>query len=131
LAAIVASAAPLWRGELAGSWRLMPAIGAVLAIVIPAALLAVTATGRGTYRLARWPGLAPAAAVIAAGTVAAGDALMLVMFGTWAATATTVVWPVAGWAAVVSLTRLVAATAAAHHCAALARPTGPFPSPGT
>lgn len=86
VAAMAASGIPPWIGGLAGPWRLLPGVGVVLAVAVPAALLAVAATGRAGYRWgAARPRLAPAAAGIATGVCAAADAVMLAAVGVWLA----------------------------------------------
>jgi len=109
LAVLVTGGVPLGPELVDGPWRLMPAIGAVLAIVLPAALFAVAATGRSLPRFAGRPGAAVTAATAAAGCCAAGDVLMLGMFAAWAGAGAPVVWPVAGCALAVSVTRCVSA----------------------
>jgi hypothetical protein len=119
LAAIATSDAPPWHGTLAGPWRLMPALGGILALVIPAAVLALLATGgRASLWLSRWPRLAPMAAATAARGCGFGDVLMLTIFSAWIAAPSAVAWPVVGWAAAVSGTRLLLATAAVRRCGA-------------
>lgn len=123
LATFITSGVPMLHGELAGPWRAMPLIGLVLAVAVPAALLAYTAAGRAATRFVGRPRLAPAAAATAAGLCAVGDVVMLAMFGAWIVVAGrgfgTAAFVVGGFAAAVSLTRLVVASIAARRCLAV------------
>jgi hypothetical protein len=119
VAAAATSGGPVVTGRLDGAWRLMPAIGVVLAVVVPSALFAVAATGRALPRLAGHPALALSAAGAAAGACAAGDVVMVAMFGGWLWSGAAFVWPVALLAVGVSLGRCAVMARAGRRCAAI------------
>ncbi len=104
---------------LVGPMRVLPGIGVVLAVAVPAALLAATAAGRNVLRFGSRPRLATTAAAMAAGACALGDAVMLASFGAWLATTPrldALAYLLSGLAVTVSAIRLCAATLAVRHC---------------
>ena len=95
VAAMSASGTAPWGGGLAGPWRLLPWVGVVLAIAVPAAVLVLVLTGRAGHRWgAARPGLAPAAAGLATSACAVGDVVMLAAAGAWLlSTVVPAAWP--------------------------------------
>lgn len=117
LAALVASNAAPWRHGLTGVWLALPAVGVAVAVAALATLLVVAATGRAS----RWlplptrPTLAPAAAAAVGTAVIVADLMVLGMLtGQALAHPGTIAWIPAGFAAVVSVARLVLASRAAR-----------------
>ncbi len=123
LGAFAASAAPVWHGVAAGPWVAMPLFGALLAVVVPAATLALPYPRRLVPPARRWS--PQTCAVTAAAGCAAADALMMGMFTLWLVGHP----PVGTWTAAVlavgfSGTRLVLACRAAWVCRAAVTPVG-------
>lgn len=118
VAAMGASGIAPWDGGLAGPWRLLPGLGAALAVAVPAAMLVLAVTGRTGHRWGSTrPRLAPAAAVIATGACAVGDVVMLTAVGVWlGGTAAPTAWPVLAAAAGFSGIRCLLAGCAARRC---------------
>jgi hypothetical protein len=110
----------LFTGRLARGWAAAPLYGLILAIGIPAAVLAVVASGR----LERWqpdlPRLAPGAAAVGAAACVAGDLALLAMFAVSTSSIADTSWPVLWVAApLASLFRLAAAGRGARRCLAV------------
>jgi hypothetical protein len=111
--------APWWQPWLPGLWAGLPALGLVLLIGVPAAMLAVAATGR----LSRWlpadPRLAPTAAAAAA---LAGMTVDLALLGMLSAQVfiapRQLAWTPATAAAIASFIRLALAGRATRRCLA-------------
>jgi hypothetical protein len=109
-----------WRWPwLPGPWAVLPFLGLVLLIGIPAAVLAVAATGRPSRWLPTGPRFAPAAAAAAA---LAGMTVDLTLLGMLSAQALIAPGQLAGapafLAASASLTRLALAGPATRRCLA-------------
>lgn len=114
LAALVPPLWPLRPADLLGAH---PLYVGVLAIAIPAALLAVAATGPLGGRLPCRPVHAARAAVVAVAACATGDGLLLTtLVLTALSTPQALAWPTALLASAISIARLGLATRAAHHC---------------
>ncbi|MBW0126570.1 permease prefix domain 1-containing protein [Pseudonocardia oceani] len=108
---------PLWPPRPAEFLGAHPLYLAVLAVAVPAALVAITLTGPLGHRLAHHPAHAARAATFAATACVVGDALLLTTFAhTAVATPTALSWPTAPLAVAVSATRLVLAFRAARRC---------------
>jgi hypothetical protein len=108
---------PLWPPRPADLLSAHPLYVGVLAIAIPAALLAVAATGPLGRWLPRHPAHAARAAVVAVTACAAGDGLLLTtLVLTALSTPHTLAWSTALLAAAMSVARLGLATRAAHRC---------------
>jgi hypothetical protein len=120
VAAMAASGIAPWHSGLAGPWRSLPGMAAVLAVAVPAALLVLAVTSRSGYRWgAARPRLAPAAAGLATGACAVGDVVVLAAVGTWLiSTATPAVGPALVAAVVVSGVRCLLAGWASRRCLA-------------
>lgn len=117
VAAMATSGIAPWQHGLTGPWLLLPAVGVVVAVAVPAALLAVALTGRAGYRWgAAHPRWAPAAAGLATGACAVGDAVMLGAVGMWLISTPTPVGPVLAAAAVLSGCRFLLAGWASRRC---------------
>jgi hypothetical protein len=117
-----------WLGTLAlrglAAARPLPGLGGaaalfavVLAVAVPAAIVAVAVTGRLSRWLPSGPRVATAAAAVAAAACAAGDAALLLGLAVWVTGAAAPAWWVIP--AGVSLTRLVLAVRAARRCLAV------------
>ena len=119
-AAMATSGVAPWQSGLAGPWRVLPGVGVVLAVALPAALLVLAVAGRAGHRWgAARPQLAPTAAGLAAGACAVGDVVMLGAVGVWQlATAGPTVWSVLVVAAGFSGFRCLLAGCAARRCLA-------------
>jgi hypothetical protein len=102
-----------------GPWAGLPLLGLVLLVGIPAAVLAVLATGRLSRWLPTSPRLAPTAAAAAAMAGMTVDLALLGMLGAQALIAPSqLAWAPAILATGASLTRLALAAPAARHCLA-------------
>jgi hypothetical protein len=108
---------PLWPPRPADLLSAHPLYLAVLATAIPAALLAVAATGPLGRSLPLRPMHVPCLAAVAATACAAGDGLLLaaLVFGALSATQV-LAWQTALLAVAVSMARLAFATWAARRC---------------
>lgn len=116
---------PLWPPRPADLLDAHPLYLVVLAVAVPAAVLAVAVTGPLGHRLPNHPAHAARAAALAATACVAGDALLLTTLAyTTLITPATMAWPAALLAAAVSITRLGLATRAAHRCARVGLASG-------
>jgi hypothetical protein len=107
-----------WRWP-PGPWAGLPFVGLVLLIGIPAAVLAVAATGRLSRWLPSRPRLAPTAAAAAALAGMTVDLALLGMLGAQALIAPSqLAWAPATLAAAASLARLALAGGAVRRCVA-------------
>jgi hypothetical protein len=98
---------PLWPPRPADLLAAHPLYLAVLAVAIPAALLAIAATGPLGRRLPHHPAHAARAATVAATACVAGDGLLLATLALTAlSTPAALAWPTALLAAATSTTRL-------------------------
>lgn len=115
-AAWLASAGLLWPLR---PWPLlteMPLLVAVLAVAVPAAVLAAAAAGGATRWFPIGPSMAPTAALVATLACVAGDTMLLVILGhatLGGATPTATAWLAGG----LSAARLCAAAIASARCA--------------
>jgi hypothetical protein len=117
LAWLAAVVPPLWPPRPADLIGTHPTYLAVLAIAIPAALLAVAATGPLSRRLSDPVAHATRAATVAVIACVSGDVLLLAALGLAAISIpATLAWPTALLAAATSAARLSIATRAAHRC---------------
>ena len=111
------SASALWPPSPDDLLGAHPLYLAVLATSVPAALLAVAATGPLGRRLALWPAQIARLTAVAVITCAAGDGLLLATLVRIAvSTPHVLAWPTAVFAAAASIVRLSLAARAAHHC---------------
>jgi hypothetical protein len=114
----VALPIPPWHAH--GPWRLFPLLVAALAVGVPAAMLAMAATGRPSRWLPDRPSLAPTAAATAG---IAGVAIDLTLLGMLTAQAilapAQLAWAPVSLAALASLTRLALCARAAQRCLAV------------
>jgi hypothetical protein len=115
LAWLAALVPPLWPPRPADLLGAHPLYLVALAVSVPAALLAIAATGRPGRRLQDHPAHAARAAAVAASACAAGDVLLLT---TLATAVVTPAWPVTLLAASTSTVRLGLACRAARQCLA-------------
>jgi hypothetical protein len=115
---VLANAVLPWL-SLPGPWAVLPLLGLVLLIGIPAAVLAVAATGRLSRWLPTVPRLAPTAAATAALAGMTVDLALLGMLSAQALIAPShLAWAPAILAALSSLVRLALAGRAARRCLA-------------
>lgn len=121
LAALGTWPSTLLRGHLSQGWSIAPLYGVILAVAVPAAVLAVVATGPLERWMPELPRLAPSAAALGAGACVAGDLTLLLMFAASPMpVATGAPWPLLlALAPLVSLARLVGASQGLRHCLAL------------
>ena len=109
---------PPWHAH--GPWTLFPMLVAALVVGVPAAMLAMAATGRPSRWLPDRPRLAPTAAATAG---IAGIVIDLSLLGMLAAQAilapSQLAWAPISLAALASLTRLALCGRAARHCLAI------------
>jgi hypothetical protein len=123
LLALVAShraSRPISPWHAHGPWTMFPVLVAALAVGVPAAVLAMAATGRPSRWLPDRPSLAPTAAATAG---IAGVAIDLTLLGMLTVQAilgpAQIAWAPVSLAALASLTRLALCGRAAHRCLAV------------
>jgi hypothetical protein len=111
----VARPIPPWHAQ--GPWAMFPLLGVAVAVGVPAAMLAMAATGRPSRWLPDRPSLAPTAAATAGIAGVAIDLTLLGMLTSQVLLAPAqLAWVPVSLAALASLTRLALCGRAAHRC---------------
>ncbi len=120
LVAFAAADVPLRHGQLTGVWWAMPVVGLLLALVVPAAVLAAALGRRWSPDSRATSGRATRWAQVAAAGCGTADILMLTLLGAWVLTGTpSSPAPAAVVAVVFSLGRGALAVRATRACAAV------------